>query len=286
MARVEITFGGQSRGAVEAAHATATALKDVRKQAGESSVTLGHHSKALKEGEQEMGRFARGAAAGSGLLSHFGRSVAFASSGVPRGRRVHGGDQVVDRRRRRSWRRRLSTTTACSAIRRAVSRRGRRTRRRRCGSRDRRGARRRGDVRDAALEHGRRTGEGAPMSKSLVQLAVGHGGVQGRQAARSRCRRSRPGSRAARAAAEAVRRVLDQTRIKQEAERDGLVQLDGRHRQGEGGGAAARDRRQRLADQAIEKHGAEVASRRRRLRAKLHKAQDACEGAARATPRR
>lgn len=81
MSRVELTFSGNSRGAVGAATATAAAIERVKLQAGQSSVALGHHSKALKEGETEMGRFTRGTLAGSGAMSHFGRSLAFASGG-------------------------------------------------------------------------------------------------------------------------------------------------------------------------------------------------------------
>jgi cell wall-associated NlpC family hydrolase len=80
MARVDVTFSGQSRGAVEAAHATATALKDVKKQAGDATVDLRSHTKALHETGDGLGKVTRGALAGSGVMGGFARSIAFASS--------------------------------------------------------------------------------------------------------------------------------------------------------------------------------------------------------------
>src|SRR4051794_40381676 len=126
MARVDLTFAGESRGAVEAAKKTANAIKDVKKTTSETAasnvakrveerksleamaaeyrrvagaakrgseeqvaaakleqnalrkLSSEHdvHSRHLKTGSDELGKFTRGALAGSGVLSHFGRSIA------------------------------------------------------------------------------------------------------------------------------------------------------------------------------------------------------------------
>ena len=67
MSRVDLTFAGNSRGAVGAAKETAASIAQVRREATAA--------------EHDLGRLSRGALAGSGVFRGLGRSVAFASAG-------------------------------------------------------------------------------------------------------------------------------------------------------------------------------------------------------------
>lgn len=63
------------RGSEEQVAAAKLAQRSIR----ELSESHGVHSRALANSERELGRFTRGAVAGSGVMGHLGRSVAFAS---------------------------------------------------------------------------------------------------------------------------------------------------------------------------------------------------------------
>lgn len=95
MARVQLTFDGESRGAVGAAKATSKAIHGVTTAANDAAVSESklarstqvatsqtrQHGRAADTTGKQIERMSRGALAGSGIFRGFGRSIAFASAG-------------------------------------------------------------------------------------------------------------------------------------------------------------------------------------------------------------